>query len=486
MTGTVSVSELLSGLAGSPVTPQVAVGGLALDSRRVTGGELFLACPGSRLDGRDFIDEALERGAAAVAYDPSGFEYRGAAPGFPVAGLADKASEIAARFYGRPGAELFVVGVTGTNGKTSCVHFLAQCLTHLGVRARMIGTLGSGEVWNPRVGEANLLTTPGPLDLQKLLRQFADDGVTYVVMEVSSHALKQGRVAAVDFDAAVFTNLTRDHLDYHADIDDYAAAKRSLFEHPELGFAVVNTDDPVGRRIRDDAACAVTGFGADGDLRAIDVAVDEGGLTMQISAPQGRLSMTAPLVGRVNAGNVLAVAGVLLAMKLEVADVESALNRLLPVPGRMELFRAPNDGPTAVVDYAHTPDALARALESVREHCRGELWCVFGCGGDRDRGKRPEMGRIADQWADHVVLTNDNPRTEPPAQIVAEILGGINGEPRVVLDRRQAIASTLDSARPGDWVLIAGKGHETYQIIGDRVNSFDDREVVSGCLGKAA
>lgn len=483
MSSAVAIAELLAGIADPSDLPEGAVSGLVLDSRRVVGGELFLAYPGTRLDGRAFIADALERGAAAVAYDPEGFEYAGDAPGIPVAGLAEQASEIAARFYGRASEQLCVIGVTGTNGKTSCVHFLAQGLEHLGRQPRMIGTLGSGRVRQPDAGE---LTTPDPLDLQRLMRQFADDGATHVVMEVSSHALKQRRVAAVAFDVAVFTNLTRDHLDYHADIDDYAGAKKMLFQCPSLRFAVVNGDDVVGREIRDRAATPVITFGEHGDIRARRVAVGDNGLSMHIDNPHHPLAVSVALVGQINAANVLATAGVLLEMGFDPVDVEDALNDLSPVPGRMELFRSPRRAPTAVVDYAHTPDALERALRSVREHCRGELWCVFGCGGDRDRGKRPEMGRIAEAWADHAIVTNDNPRGEPPAEIAAQILGGMRGEPRVILDRREAITTTLNTARAGDWVLIAGKGHETYQIIGDQVASFDDREVVSGCLGRAA
>jgi UDP-N-acetylmuramoyl-L-alanyl-D-glutamate--2,6-diaminopimelate ligase len=471
-------------MANPSALPDLEVAGLALDSRRVAGGELFLACPGTRLDGRAFIGDALARSAAMVAYDPQGFDYDDArAPGVAVPGLAGHVSEIAARFYGRPSRDLYVIGVTGTNGKTSCVHFLAQALERLDVPVRTIGTLGSGEV---RRLDTSELTTPSPVDLQRLMREFVDDGATHVVMEVSSHALKQGRAAAVDFDAAVFTNLTRDHLDYHTDIDDYAAAKRSLFLQPSLCFAVVNADDPVGRRIRADAGIPVVGFGEQGEIKAGDVQVCETGLVMRVAHPRRRLALSVALVGRVNVSNVLAVAGVLLEMGFDPDKVERALNRLAPVPGRMELFRAPREGPTVVVDYAHTPDALERALQSVREHCRAELWCVFGCGGDRDRGKRPEMGRIAEQFADRVIVTNDNPRSESPAGIAADIVAGMAGEPEVILDRRRAIAMALESARPGDWVLIAGKGHETSQTIGDVVTPFDDREVVSGCLGKAA
>lgn len=478
------LTELLDGMTDAVAAPAIGVAGLALDSRRVAPGDVFLAYPGTHADGRAFISEAVARGAAAVVYEPEGFEYAEArAPGIAVAGLAGRVSEIAARFYGRPSEALCVVGVTGTNGKTSCVHFLAQALQQLDARPRMIGTLGCGDVWQPGEGE---LTTPDPLDLQRLLRQFVDAGATHAVMEVSSHALKQGRVAAVAFDAAVFTNLSRDHLDYHADIDDYAAAKKSLFMMPSLRCAVVNVEDEVGRQIAAEARAPVTGFGEQGAVRARRVQVRESGLKMQVIGPRGTLDLAVPLVGRINVANVLAVAGVLQEMGFEPPRVERALNRLLPVPGRMELFHSADGGPTAVVDYAHTPDALDRALASVREHCRGELWCVFGCGGDRDRGKRPEMGRIAETRANQVVVTNDNPRGEKPAQIAADILGGMQDTPEVILDRRQAITTALERARPGDWVLVAGKGHETYQIIGDAVTGFDDREVVARCLGKAA
>jgi UDP-N-acetylmuramoyl-L-alanyl-D-glutamate--2,6-diaminopimelate ligase len=488
VTGGVRLLTLLAGMSDAVVPENCSVTGIALDSRRVAGGELFLACPGTVLDGRAFIDEALDRGAVAVAYEPQGFERTAfAVPAISVTGLADRVSEIGARFYGRPSADLYVIGVTGTNGKTSCAHFIAQCLERLGERARVIGTLGSGDPRHPDTGgDGRNLTTPGPLDLQRLLRQFADDGATHVVMEVSSHALKQGRVSAVEFDAAVFTNLTRDHLDYHGHIEDYAASKKSLFAFESLRFVVVNADDPVGREILNEVASPVLSFGDSGDIRAAGLEVGEAGFSMRITGAERPLDISVALVGRVNVANVLAVAAVLLKMGYRPAAVESALNDLSPVPGRMELFRSPDGGPTAVVDYAHTPDALERALRSVREHCKGGLWCVFGCGGDRDRGKRPEMGRIAEKWADQVVLTNDNPRSEQPAQIVADILGGMDASPQVALDRRQAIASALETAQPGDWVLIAGKGHETSQVIGDTVIPFDDREVVSGCLGKAA
>jgi UDP-N-acetylmuramoyl-L-alanyl-D-glutamate--2,6-diaminopimelate ligase len=458
---------------------------VALDSRRVAEGDLFLACPGTVRDGRSFINEALASGAAAIAYEAEGFDgVPPDAPAIPVEGLAARVSEIGARFYDHPSAVLYVIGVTGTNGKTSCVHFLAQALGRLGEKARMIGTLGSGEVGDPDTGGG--LTTPGPLDLQRLLRQFTDQGTGHVVMEVSSHALRQGRVSAVEFDAAVFTNLTRDHLDYHGDIDDYAQAKKSLFRYSSLRFLVANAEDAVGRQILADAAVPAVSFGEHGDVAAADLCVEEAGLSMRITGPGRPLHVSVALVGRVNVSNVLAVAAVLMQMGYEPAAIEGALNRLSAVPGRMELFRSPGAGPTAVVDYAHTPDALERALRSVREHCRGELWCVFGCGGDRDRGKRREMGRIAEKWADQVILTNDNPRSEQPARIVADILVGMGGEPQVILDRRRAIIAALTAARPTDWVLIAGKGHETSQTIGERVIPFDDREVVSTCLGKAA
>jgi len=482
MSSAPDIQTLLAGMTDA--APAQVVQGLALDSRRVAPGELFLAYPGSRADGRAFIDEAVARGAAAVAFDPVGFDYRESrVPGIPVAGLAGRASEIAARFYGRPSEALHVTGVTGTNGKTSCVHFLAQALQRLDATPRMLGTLGGGEVWRPRQGQ---LTTPDPLDLQRLLREFVDAGATHAVMEVSSHALAQGRVAAVAFDAAVFTNLSRDHLDYHADIDEYAAAKKSLFRMPALRCAVVNADDPVGRDIAAEAGVPVVTFGEQGMVRAEAVAVGETGLSLNVAGPRGTLSLSVPLVGRINVANLLAVAGLLLEMGFEPPRVARALNGLRPVPGRMELFQPRQDGPTAVVDYAHTPDALDRALASVREHCRAELWCVFGCGGDRDRGKRPEMGRIAERRADRVVVTNDNPRSEPPARIAADVVAGMRRRPQVVLDRRRAIATALEAARPADWVLIAGKGHETRQIIGDEAAHFDDREVVAECLGSAA
>jgi UDP-N-acetylmuramoyl-L-alanyl-D-glutamate--2,6-diaminopimelate ligase len=452
----------------------------------VQPGDLFLAVPGTRADGRAFLAGALARGAAALLYEADGFEPDARAAGaIGVPNLRSHVGAIADRFYGSPSHKLKVVGVTGTNGKTTTTHLLAQVLDGAGRRCGLIGTLGSGF---PGALDPAQHTTPDAVSVHRLMAGFVAAGAQAVCMEVSSHALDQARVAGVAFDIAVFTNLTRDHLDYHGDMDSYAAAKARLFDFPHLEAAVINADDRFGQalieRTRD--RLRVVSFGLEnGDVRARRVQPTSAGLLLHVVTPQGEAELKSPLLGRFNAANLLAVLAVLLTAGMPLAEAVAAVARARPVAGRMERFGG-DSRPLVVVDYAHTPDALDKALAALREHTAGKLVCVFGCGGDRDRGKRPLMGAIAERLADVVILTNDNPRHEQPQAIIDEIVRGMRTTPNTVPDRVQAIRAALAEARRGDIVLVAGKGHEDYQQIGDRRVPYSDRDTVRALLEEAA
>jgi UDP-N-acetylmuramoyl-L-alanyl-D-glutamate--2,6-diaminopimelate ligase len=480
------LNTLLDGLLVGPLSDDPEIRGLTLDSRQVQPGDLFLAVPGARADGRAFMGGALARGAAAVVYEDDGTEPdRRVTGAIGIPDLRRQIGVIADRFYGSPSRRLKVVGVTGTNGKTTTTQLLAQALDRAGQRCGLIGTLGSGFPGNL---DPSVHTTPDAVSVHRLLAGFAAAGARAVCMEVSSHALDQARVAGVAFDIAVFTNLTRDHLDYHGDMDAYAAAKARLFDFPHLEAAVINADDRFGRELieRSRPRLRVVGFGLEqGEVRARRVQPSTDGLTIAVTTPFGDTELKSPLLGRFNAANLLAVLAVLLVAGLPLAEAARVVAQARPVAGRMERFGG-DDRPLVVVDYAHTPDALDKVLAALREHTRGKLVCVFGCGGDRDRGKRPLMGAIAERLADVVILTNDNPRHEDPQAILVGIAGGMQSTPTVVPDRGQAIRAALREARAGDIVLVAGKGHEDYQQIGDRRLPYSDRETVRELLGEAA
>jgi UDP-N-acetylmuramoyl-L-alanyl-D-glutamate--2,6-diaminopimelate ligase len=379
-----------------------------------------------------------------------------------------------------------VVGVTGTNGKTTTTHLLAQALDRPEARCGLIGTLGSGF---PGQLDPSLHTTPDAISVHRLMAEFVNAGARTVCMEVSSHALDQARVAGVQFDIALFTNLTRDHLDYHGDMQAYAAAKARLFDFPHLKAVVINQDDAFGRELikRTRGRARIVSFGLHGgDVQALSVDTSTDGLTLAIATPHGETRLRSSLLGRFNAANLLAALAVLLVAGIPLAEATSALAQTRPVAGRMERFGGVDGQPLVVVDYAHTPDALEKVLQALREHTQGKLVCVFGCGGDRDRGKRPQMGRIAEQLADVVILTNDNPRHEDPAAIINEIASGMQTTPSAVPDRTQAIRVALSGACAGDIVLVAGKGHEDYQQVGDRRLDYSDRDTVRALLKEAA
>ena len=486
------LSELLQGLVDGSVA-DLEVSGLSLDSRRVRGGDLFIALPGSRAQGHTFIDAAIAAGAAAVVFD-AGTQLSGeyGAPVIAVSDLSHKTGVIAERFYGHPSKELLMIGVTGTNGKTSCSHFIAQALNSAAKPSAVIGTLGNGLVGSL---DAATHTTPDALTLHAMLRSFVDQGVGQVAMEVSSHGLEQGRVSGVSFDVAVFTNLTRDHLDYHGDMESYGRAKARLFFMPGLHHVVINGDDEFGSELLAQLPAAVnsvvytlgqTQF-EQATVRGRLLKISRDGLELAVETPWGNGQFTSPLLGRFNASNLLAVLTTLLVAEMPFATALQRLESLRTVPGRVERFGATGQ-PLVVVDYAHTPDALEQVLLTLRDHCEGELWCVFGCGGDRDKGKRPLMGAIAERLADHVVVTDDNPRHEDGQQIIKEILAGMKMSQQVAVmqARDAAIAHAIKQAGSNDVVLIAGKGHEDYQQVGDEKYPFSDRAQVEAVLRAAA
>lgn len=480
--------ELLEGIVRVPGLSNREVRGLQVDSRRVKPGDLFLALPGMIVDGRDFIGDAVASGAAAIVYEADdGYALHGMpVPAFAVSGLRRQIGVIADRFYDAPSQRLVVVGVTGTNGKTTCTQLLAQALDQPPRRCAVIGTLGYGF---PGALNASIHTTPDAVTVHRLFAEFIDQGAAQVAMEVSSHALEQGRVNGVSFDVAVFTNLTRDHLDYHGDMETYGQAKSGLFVAPGLKYAVINHDDAFGRRLLSGVGAPVTvlSYGLEsGDIRAREAHPLPDGLLLRVTTPDGEMELRSPLVGRFNAYNLLAVLTTLLALGVKLEDAAARLARAQAPTGRVERFGGAKGLPLVVVDYAHTPDALEKILYALREHARGKLWCVFGCGGDRDRGKRPAMGEIAERLADRVVLTDDNPRHEPGDAIIADILGGMRTSPEVIRDRRAAIAAAIRGAGEGDIVLVAGKGHEDYQQVGDERLPYSDREVVQNLMGRAA
>ncbi|MDN5850930.1 MAG: UDP-N-acetylmuramoyl-L-alanyl-D-glutamate--2,6-diaminopimelate ligase, partial [Nitrococcus sp.] len=465
-----------------------------LDSRAVTPGALFLALAGSARHGIDFLQPALAAGAAAVAYDPvQGVDSvavteacaRCGAIALPVPELGRRASAVAARFYGNPARDIRVVGVTGTDGKTSVSQFIAQALDRPEGRCGVLGTLGWGF---PDDLRATVNTTPDAVTVQGCLARLVADGATAVVLEVSSHALDQYRVEAVPFNVAVLTNLSRDHLDYHGTEEAYAQAKARMFAWPGLGACVLNLDDDFGRRLAARLAPAHTiGYSIDGAagavLRCVSVEAQPRALRLALDAMGHQAALRVPLLGRFNAANALAALGTLLALDLRLGEAIERLRRLRPVAGRMECYGG-NGRPWVVVDYAHTPAGLQAALSAMREHFPGRIWCVFGCGGDRDRGKRRLMGSLVRANADLIVITDDNPRSEDPHRIIADIQAGADADSRVriIPNRREAVIQSIRAADPEDAILVAGKGHEEYQLVGSERLAYSDRETVTRAL----
>ncbi len=469
----------------------VWISGVSTDSRTLRAGELFIAISGAAYDGHDFIEAAIAKGAAAILSEriPERVSERDmATPAVATVQAADTrriAGRIAARFYDHPSRVLGCIGVTGTNGKTSVSHFAATLLSASGRPSGYGGTLGWGFAGKTCPSD---LTTEDSATLQRRLAGFVSAGAQWAALEVSSHALDQDRVADIAFDIAVFTNLTRDHLDYHATMEHYAAAKRRLFEWPTLQAGVVNWDDPQGRILYREKKSGVNllrfGSTPDADLSWSDLAFDDAGIAGALATPWGERRFRLPLLGEFNVANFAAAAGAACLAGAAIDDVVGATALLAPPTGRMQLFRG-DDTPWVVVDFAHTPDALAKALAALRRHSTGRIFCVFGCGGDRDRGKRALMARAVEVGADHAWVTSDNPRSEAAADIAAEIAAGFRAAAfDVELNRATAIERAIASATAGDIVLVAGKGHESYQEIDGKRLPFRDSDVVRRVLGE--
>jgi UDP-N-acetylmuramoyl-L-alanyl-D-glutamate--2,6-diaminopimelate ligase len=488
-----SLAHLLEGIA--PLPRDIGIADLTQDSRATRPGAAFLAVRGSVEHGLVYAPQAVANGACAVLWEPAPAAVLPDLPSdivvAPVPHLREHASLIADRFFDAPSQSLAVAGVTGTNGKTTCAYLLAQALEAAGSPTAYLGTIGSGR---PHKLDPTALTTGDAVTVQRALADFRAGGARNVAMEVSSHALDQARVGAVRFRTAAFTNLTRDHLDYHGSMDSYGAAKARLFTRPELQSRVINVDDAFGRQLAIDprgrGRLVVTSRGhephartAAAFVRAMHVSLSARGIELEFDSSWGTGALACPLVGDFNVDNLLTVLAVLLDWDLSLEQVIRVLARVHAAPGRMETFGGAR-APLAVVDYAHTPDALRKALSAARAHCSGRLTVVFGCGGDRDPGKRAIMGGIAAELADVIVITDDNPRTEAPDKIVADVASGIPaGKPyRIEHDRGQAIRDAVLEATERDVVLIAGKGHEDYQIYGRERRAFSDQKVVSAAL----
>jgi UDP-N-acetylmuramoyl-L-alanyl-D-glutamate--2,6-diaminopimelate ligase len=491
-----SLARLLSGLATLP--RDVAISDLTQDGRAAGPGSAFLAVHGTREHGLKYAPQAVANGARAVLWEPAPVAEVPDLPSdiviAPVERLREHASTIADRFFAAPSSGMSVVGITGTNGKTTCAYLLSQALENAGRPAAYMGTIGTGR---PGALTASALTTGDAVTVQRTLARLRATGAASVAMEVSSHAIDQWRVGAVRFRTAAFTNLTRDHLDYHGTMEQYAAAKAKLFAREELGSRVINVDDAFGRQLAMDprgrGRLVVTSRGhqsharsAAGFVRAMHIVLSRAGIAIEFDSSWGAGAFTCPLVGDFNVDNLLTVLGVLLDWGLTLDEAAGALESVRAAPGRMETFGGTPGVPLVVVDYAHTPDALRKALLAARAHRERRLVVVFGCGGDRDPGKRPLMGAIAAELADAVVLTDDNPRTESPRAIIEGIAAGIPAgiHYAVETDREAAIRGAVLDASPRDVVVVAGKGHEDYQIYGQERRAFSDQKVVSAALAQ--
>lgn len=466
---------------------------IVADSRQVRPGDIFLAFRGEYADGRKYIADAIAAGAAGVIWEAEDFVWDAAwpVPNHAVPTLRAQAGIVAAHLRGDPSQAMWVAGITGTNGKTSISHWLAQAFTLLGGKGGVLGTVGNGF---PEALESSTHTTLDPVNLQNWFARLRDAGASHVALEVSSHGLDQARAHGVAFDCAIFTNLTRDHLDYHETMQAYGAAKAKLFEWDGLQHAVINADDDFGRELLALSRAQTTwSYGLyEGDIHATRLHASLEGLRLEVQTPAGAGVIVSPMIGRFNASNLLACVGSLLAAGVPLEAATEVLGRVKPAAGRMQRLGGGRE-PLVIVDYAHTPDALEKALLAVRECMAhgGRLYCVFGCGGNRDRGKRPLMGEIACRLADSVVITSDNPRDEEPKTIIQDIVAGVSGVPgtgranyAIESDRAAAIADAVALARPGDVVLIAGKGHENYQEIKGVRHVFDDVEVARAALSR--
>ena len=483
------MSQLLEGFALIEPEYDRLIGALQLSSQRVARGDVFVALPGITVDGRQYIEHAIANRASAILFEKSGSHREdqiiGNIPLIGIENLKSKLGIIASRLYGNPSRALNVIGVTGTNGKTTIAFMIAQALDACGQKCGYSGTVGSGFMGSLEKSE---LTTADAISVQRQLAGFVAGNARALAMEVSSHGLDQGRANGVGFKTGVFTNLTQDHLDYHRSMEKYAAAKQKLFEFESLENAVINVDDEFGRtlerlcrRPERNIKCVTYGINS-GALRPDNLEISDQGFSFDLALQGEVVRVESDLLGEVNVYNLLATIAVLDSAGVSAEKIASVVPWIGAPPGRMEVFGNTEHQPAVVVDFAHTPDALERALISLRKLCRGKLVVVFGCGGDRDKGKRSQMGSIAETLADQVFITDDNPRTEPPEQIIEQIRSGINGPVTVIHDRREAVRQAIELCSGDDMVLVAGKGHEDTQSIMGQDFALSDRVFVPQLL----
>jgi UDP-N-acetylmuramoyl-L-alanyl-D-glutamate--2,6-diaminopimelate ligase len=499
----VKLHVLLEGLVDASLlstVAEIAVDGVTQDSRYIGDNYLFIAVPGAASHGLDFFEQAVSSGASVILWDGADSDQIKKVDALgkeitcvQIEGLQQKTGEIAARFFNHPSRDLNLIGVTGTDGKTSVSHYIAQCLDSRLSPCGVLGTLGNGLIHDLK---PTGLTTANAVDVQHSLANLVAEGASAAAMEVSSHGLDQGRVNSVEFNTAVFTNLSQDHLDYHKTMESYFEAKSKLFETEGLKSAVINLDDDFGCILAEKyrGRLTVYGYSISADIGALESCTDfivyakslkatRHGFEINVVTPKGGGYFELSLLGSFNVSNALAVLATLLLNNVAFDEAIKRLQAITPVAGRMELITAENK-PTVIVDYAHTPQGIAAACDAVRQHFNAELWCVFGCGGDRDREKRPLMAQAVERYADHIIVTSDNPRHEDPQLIIEQIIDGLT-EPDAAstyVDRREAIAYAVAHATADDVILLAGKGHESCQIVGDKYMVFDDRDVARALL----
>lgn len=471
--------SMLDWLPEYPELAGIKANGITLDSREVSRGSIFVALAGYKADGHDFIESAISNGAVAVLAEKEIAPPKNSVPVIVIPDLKNRLGELTHRFYGSVTDKLRLIGVTGTNGKTSTCQYVAQSLDYLGRRCGIIGTNGQG-LWGQLTETLN--TTPDVVRLHVELARQKVQSAEFCAMEVSSHGLDQGRVDGVKFSTAVFTNLSRDHLDYHGTMEAYGQAKWKLMQWPGLKNAVVNVDDPwVQKNLSSIRAENIITYSVEQEasIQATNIRCHSAGIDAQILTAKGETELNLRLLGRFNLSNALAAFAVLIAEGIPLNTAARIISNCSPVKGRMETLRM-KYSPTVVVDYAHTPDALENALKACREHVSGRLGVVFGCGGDRDGGKRPQMAQVAEQFADFIVVTDDNPRTERSENIISDICTGFTeaAEYKVISDRHDAIVQTLEECAADDVLLIAGKGHESYQEINGIRHPFSDQDTV--------
>ncbi|MGF1805262.1 UDP-N-acetylmuramoyl-L-alanyl-D-glutamate--2,6-diaminopimelate ligase [Aliivibrio sifiae] len=487
------LSELV--LPWCELNQTVEISSMTLDSRQVSVGSLFVAIKGHAIDGRQFIEAAIENGASAVLAQSDELNVEGMinyvdqVPIIYINDLSIKLSALAGRFYQADKRKMKLVGITGTNGKTTISQIIAQWATLLNTSAGVMGTTGNGLLSDLKPA---LNTTGSPIEIQQTLTELDHIGAELTALEISSHGLIQGRVNALSFDAAVFTNLSRDHLDYHGDMTNYAEAKKLLFTSHQPKYSIINADDIVGASWLKEMPYAIAvSLNKEGvehhsgkKVFATSVAYSSEGIHLSLTSDWGEADLSVPLIGAFNASNILVACATLLSLGYDIRELEKTAPKLTAVIGRMELFTTTGKA-KIVVDYAHTPDALDKALQALRVHCEGQIWCIFGCGGDRDTGKRPMMASIAEQQADMIILSDDNPRSEEPSSITKDMLAGLNKPEiaKVIHDRFEACEYALSQARESDIILLAGKGHEDYQVLANNTIHYSDRESAQTLLG---